>query len=112
MDMDELGKFELPVLAAAMRLKGNAYGVSIVDEVNKREKREIAYGTVHVTLSRLVEKGYLTAAMGEPTPERGGRRKRFYEVTGKGQEALQHTWSVNKSRFSGLRGLITTLVEG
>jgi DNA-binding PadR family transcriptional regulator len=86
--MDELGKFELPVLAAVARLRDNAYGVSVMEEVSKREDREVAYGAVHVTLDRLQQKGLVTSKMGEPTAERGGRRKRFYELTGSGAQAL------------------------
>jgi DNA-binding PadR family transcriptional regulator len=98
-----LGKLELPVLAAVARLRGNAYGVSIMDEVSKREGREVPYGAVHVTLDRLTEKGFLTSEMGEPTPERGGRRKRYYTVTGKGEKALAAAWSQFKTNFAGLK---------
>ena len=100
--MEQLGKFELPVLAAVARLSDNAYGVSIMDEVSKREKRDVAYGAVHVTLDRLQEKGFLTSKMGEPTPERGGRRKRYYRVTGKGQRALSQAWAHTEKTFAGL----------
>jgi len=100
--MEELGKFELPVLAAVARLRGNAYGVSVMDEVSKREGREVGYGTVHVTLDRLKVKGFLTSKMGEPTAERGGRRKKFYELTGKGEAALSAAWSRHEADFAGL----------
>jgi PadR family transcriptional regulator PadR len=100
--MDELGKFELPVLAAVARLRGNAYGVSVMDEVSKREGREVAYGSVHVTLDRLKDKGFVTSKMGEPTAERGGRRKRYYEMTGKGEAALVAARSRSKATFEGL----------
>jgi PadR family transcriptional regulator, regulatory protein PadR len=103
--MDELGKFELPVLAAVARLRGNAYGVSVMDEVSKREGREVAYGSVHVTLDRLKDKGFVTSKMGEPTAERGGRRKRYYEVTGKGEAALSAAWALHGQRFAGLNWL-------
>ena len=100
--MDELSKFELPVLAAVARLRGNAYGVTVMDEVAKREGREVAYGAVHVTLDRLKEKGFVTAKMGEPTRERGGRRKRFYMLTGKGEQALAAALSRYEASFEGL----------
>jgi len=100
--MDELGKFELPVLAAVVRLRGNAYGVSVMEEVAEREQRSIPYGAVHVTLNRLLDKGFLTSKMGEPTAERGGRRKRYYELTGKGQRALSLAISRFQSNLAGL----------
>jgi PadR family transcriptional regulator PadR len=100
--MEELGRFELPVLAAVARLRGNAYGVSVMDEVSKREGREVSYGAVHVTLDRLMEKGFLTSKMGEPTPERGGRRKRYFELTGKGEKALAAARSRYRMNFAGL----------
>jgi DNA-binding PadR family transcriptional regulator len=104
--MDGLGKFELPVLAAVLRLRDNAYGVSVVEEVSTREEREVPYGAVHTTLSRLEEKGFLSSKMGEPTAERGGRRKRFYSVTAKGQIALQEALSSTRARAEFLRGLV------
>jgi DNA-binding PadR family transcriptional regulator len=103
--MDELGRFELPVLAAVARLRGNAYGVSVMDEVAKREGREVAYGAVHVTLDRLKEKGFVSSKMGEPTAERGGRRKRFYELTGKGASALARARARHESHFADLGSL-------
>jgi DNA-binding PadR family transcriptional regulator len=103
--MHDLGKFELPVLAAVARLRGNAYGVTVMDEVSRREGRDVPYGAVHVTLDRLTEKGFLTSKMGEPTSERGGRRKRYYEITGKGEEALTGAWSRFRTNFAGLKRL-------
>ena len=64
--------------------------------------RQVAYGAVHVTLDRLVEKGFVTAKMGEPTKERGGRRKRFYTLTGKGEQALASARSRYETSFEGL----------
>src|SRR5271170_3901515 len=100
--MDELGKFELPVLAAVARLRGKAYGVSVMDEVSEHEGREVAYGAVHVTLDRLKNKGFVSSKMGEPSADRGGRRKRFYELTGKGEAALTAAWSRHTTNFAGL----------
>jgi DNA-binding PadR family transcriptional regulator len=104
--MDELGKFELPVMTAVSRLRGNAYGVSVMDEVSNSQGREVSYGAVHVTLDRLVEKGYLTSVMGDPTPQRGGRRKRFYELTGKGALALSYTRQQYRARLADIGTII------
>jgi DNA-binding PadR family transcriptional regulator len=96
---------QVAVLATVARLGKAGYGVTITDEVSKREGREVAYGSVHVILSRLVDGGLVKATMGEPTAERGGRRKRYYEVTGAGQSALQHAWSHSNDTFAGLSWL-------
>ncbi len=103
--MEPLPKMQVAVLAAVARLGKTGYGVTIADEVSKREGREVPYGTVHVMLSRLLEGGLVSAKMGEPTPERGGRRKRYYEVTGAGERALQAAWSHSNQTFSGLSWL-------
>lgn len=100
--MNELGRFELSVLTAVARQHGGAYGVSVMDEVSNREGRAISYGAAYTTLERLQHKGFLISRMGEPTAERGGRRKRHYTVTGKGEAALQQAWSRHENRFSGL----------
>lgn len=103
--MEPLSKMQVAVLAAVARLGKTGYGVTIADEVSKREGREVPYGTVHVMLSRLLEGGLVSAEMGEPTAERGGRRKRYYEITGAGLRALEQTWSHSNKTFAGLSWL-------
>jgi hypothetical protein len=68
-----LGEFEQMVLLAVLRLRDDAYGVTIRAEIAKRTGREIARGALHTTLDRLEEKGCLRSRMGDPTPQRGGR---------------------------------------
>ncbi|MBT1705777.1 PadR family transcriptional regulator [Chryseosolibacter indicus] len=84
-----LGEFEELVLLTVASLTTNAYGVSIKNFMEQRLKRDISIGSLHSTITRLEEKGYLTSSLGEPTQERGGRRKRFYQVTKSGKSALQ-----------------------
>jgi PadR family transcriptional regulator, regulatory protein PadR len=83
-----LGEFEELVLLTIASLTDNAYGVSIKEYIDERTSRSISIGALHSTITRLEEKGYLTSCLGEPTQERGGRRKRFYEVTRSGKVAL------------------------
>ena len=84
-----LGEFELLVLLAVRRLGDEAYGVPIRDEIERRTARAVARGAVYVTLDRLVRKGHLRASMGDATPQRGGRAKRYFELTPEGLKALK-----------------------
>ncbi len=82
-----LGEFEHLVLATALRLK-DGYGAELVRELETRAGREVRGGALYATLDRLEQKGYLTSRMGDPDPRRGGRPKRFVEVTPDGVRAL------------------------
>jgi DNA-binding PadR family transcriptional regulator len=82
-----LGEFEQLVLATALRLE-RGYGAQLVRELESRAGREVLGGALYATLDRLERKGYLTSTMGEPDPQRGGRPKRFVEVTPEGVRAL------------------------
>ena len=82
-----LGEFEHLVLATALRLK-DGYGAELVRELETRAGREVRGGALYATLDRLEQKGYLTSRMGDPDPKRGGRPKRFVEVTPDGVRAL------------------------
>jgi DNA-binding PadR family transcriptional regulator len=82
-----LGEFEHLVLATALRLK-SAYGAELVRELEERAGRQVQGGALYVTLDRLERKGYLVSRMGEPDAQRGGRPKRFVEVTPAGVRAL------------------------
>src|SRR5947207_14338133 len=79
-----LGSFELVVMLALMRLGKETYGVPIAREIEEATGREVAIGSVYATLARLEAKGIVTSGLSEPTPERGGRAKRYFAVTGKG----------------------------
>jgi DNA-binding PadR family transcriptional regulator len=86
-----LGEFERAVLLAIMRAGRNAYGVTIRAELHDRLERPVSLGAVYTTLDRLVEKGMVSSTLGDPTPERGGRAKKFFAVEALGVEALQHS---------------------
>ena len=79
-----LGGFELLVLLALMRLGDEAYGVPIADAIEESSGRDVALGSVYITLERLERKGLVSSRLGEPTAERGGRAKKYFVVTGKG----------------------------
>jgi len=83
-----LGEFEELVLLTIAGLGDEAYGVAVKEDIDKRTDRSISIGALHSTITRLEEKGYLKSWLGEPTQERGGRRKRHFEVTHSGKVAL------------------------
>jgi PadR family transcriptional regulator PadR len=99
---DYLGEFEHIVILALLRLVGRAYGVTVRQEIEARTGREVSIGAIYATLDRLETKGYVKSQFGEPTPERGGRSKRFFHVTGKGMSAVNRTHRAVQSMTQGL----------
>lgn len=83
-----IGEFEELVLLTIANLADEAYGVAILNDISKRTNRKLSIGALHSTLTRLDEKGYISSYLGEPTNERGGRRKRFFELTSEAVTAL------------------------
>ncbi len=83
-----LGEFEEIVLLAVRHLGNNAYGVPIRQTVEKARGRTTAIGAIYTTLERLEQKGMVSSTLGEPTPQRGGRAKRYYRLEGVGERAL------------------------
>lgn len=88
-DKGLLGELEQLVLLAVMHQHGEAYAVSICDEIEARTGITLARGSVYVALHRLDRKGYLASRMAEPTPERGGKAKRCFALTAPGAKALR-----------------------
>jgi PadR family transcriptional regulator, regulatory protein PadR len=99
---DYLGEFEHIILLALLRLDDRAYGVTVRQEIEFRTKREVSIGAVYATLDRLETKGYVKSRLGEPTAERGGRSKRFFQVTAKGVTAVSRTHRAVRSMTEGL----------
>ena len=83
-----LGEFEQLVLLALIRLGQEAYGVAVRDEIEERTGRSVALGAVYTTLLRLEDKGFVATRLGDPTPQRGGRRKKFYRPLAAGRREL------------------------
>src|SRR5262245_27689422 len=86
--MSRLGAFEHLLLLALVRLGDGTYGVPIRDEIEARTGRLVSPGAVHTALDRLERRGLVRSQLGEPTPERVGKRKRCYRLTPKGAGAL------------------------
>ena len=78
------------LLLTVWKLKEDAYGVTIRQHVSQETGRIFPYGTLYSALDKLVRMGYLSKITGDPTPERGGRRKYFYHITQEGIEALKN----------------------
>jgi PadR family transcriptional regulator PadR len=97
-----LGEFEQIVLLAILRLGERAYGVTIREEIRVCTDRDPAPGALYTTLDRLEEKGLATSHFGDPTPERGGRAKRFFQVSAIGVEALTRAQSSFHRLLKGL----------
>jgi DNA-binding PadR family transcriptional regulator len=97
-----LGEFEQIVLLAVLRLGDEAYGVTILAEIAARTGRNPSPGALYTTLHRMEDKGLVTFRDGSPTPERGGRAKRFVTVTREGRAALASAQAAYRSLLDGL----------
>ncbi len=86
---------ETMLLLAIKRLGDEAYGVAIREAVSSLAGKSYTYGSLYSALDQLVRKEYVLKEEGEPTPERGGRRKMFYSLTPKGLEALKQAWELH-----------------
>ncbi len=86
-----MGEFEQLVLLALLRLDNDAYGMDVRAEIEKRTGRDVSYGAVYTTLDRLERKGWVAHRLGEATPERGGRARKYFRVLRDGREALRET---------------------
>jgi DNA-binding PadR family transcriptional regulator len=98
-----LGEFEQVVLLAILRLEENAYGVSIREEIEACTERQPSPGAMYTTLDRLEERGLVVSHFGDPTPQRGGRAKRFFKVTPAGVKAVARVQRGYQKLMSGLR---------
>jgi DNA-binding PadR family transcriptional regulator len=97
-----LGEFEQLVLLALLRLGSDGYGVTVQEELGRKAGRSVSLGTVYKTLLRMESKGLVSAHLGEPTPERGGRRKKHYAVTLAGKKALGRSLAALRKLAQGL----------
>ena len=102
-----LGSFELMVMLTLMRLGENAYGVPISETIEQQTGRDISLGSVYATLDRLERKGLVSSTVGEPTPERGGRAKRYFRLTAKGLRSVRETRRLLNKLWHGLPQLET-----
>ena len=97
-----LGEFEQLVLLAIAHLRDEAYGIPIVEEIERRTGRSVARAAVYVTLRRLEEKGFVSTWMSDPTPERGGKGRRYAKLEAEGARALREARQVAERMWGGL----------
>ena len=102
MGKSSLGEFEEVVLLTVAVLYENAYGISIKEDIEKRLARKVSVGAMRTALSRLEKKGFLRSEFGDTTPERGGKRKRFYKVTPHGKKALEQVMETRKKLWQAI----------
>lgn len=102
MPSDLLTDLELMILLAVLRTGENAYGVTIAREIEDTGGRAVAVAVVYATLGRLEDRGLVTHSYGDPTPERGGRAKKFFHVTARGVKQIRDTQRALMALWKGL----------
>jgi len=116
MKPESVGQFEQLVLTAILSLRDDAYGVSIHSKVaDLANPKAVSLGAVYVTLDRLEDKGYLASWLADPTPERGGRAKRFYRLEALGERVLRESAVTAKrvwQEVGRVRGWLKSLSTG
>jgi PadR family transcriptional regulator PadR len=104
-----LGEFEQMVLMALVRLGNGAYGAAIRREIQDRASREVAIGTLYMTLARLEQKKMVVSYVGDPTAERGGRRRRHYVIDTAGEQALGRACRAFRAMTEGFEDRLAAL---
>lgn len=97
-----LGTTQQLVMLAALRLDDDAYGATIQEELERTAGRSLAISTVYVTMERLEKRGLVESWLGEPTPTRGGKAKRFYRLTEAGIQSLREARAELDRMWSGV----------
>ena len=101
-----LGEFEEIVLLTVGILYGDAYGLAITDEIEQRTGRNVTLSSVHKTLMRLEQKGYLHSRLGGATDERGGRKKRLFTITNSGKEVLREARQLRNTMWQAIPRIV------
>lgn len=106
-----LGEFELVVLLTLPHLGEEAYGMTIRVEIEERTERPVSIGAVYTTLRRLERKGLVASELGEPSPSRGGRAKKFFKLEPAGVEALERSRAMFARLWEGVPAPLATRMD-
>ena len=98
----QLGEFEEIVLLTVAILHGDAYGVSIKKDIEERLQRTVSVGALQTALRRMEDKDYLHSTFGESTSKRGGKRKRYFEITDLGKQALAYSKETRNQMWNAI----------
>ena len=101
-----LTKLEDQVLMTVWKFKGEGYGINIFQHLNEINDKRVTLGVIYDVLERLVKNGYVQTATGEPTPIRGGMRKRYYKITDVGIKELIKSKEINDKIMNGFSDLL------
>lgn len=104
-----LGEFEQLILLALLRLGRDAYGATVRREIEEHAGREVSISAVYTTLERLERKGLVRSRIGAPTPERGGRRRRHFELLPLGARSLRDAYRALTGMTAGIERRLKTL---
>ena len=107
---DHLGEFEQLILFALVSLGDDAYGVSVRREIEARAGRGVSAGAVYTALERLEGRGFVSSRVGEPTAQRGGRRKKYYRIEPAGAATLARSYQTLSRMAEGLGAKLAELV--
>src|SRR5215203_6217742 len=108
---DIIGDFEQRILFALVHLGSDAYGVTIRDEIEGRTGRAVSAGALYTALDRLEKRGLVSSRLGDPTPQRGGKRKRLYTLQPAGERALARIYESMRMMASGIAHRLRTSEE-
>ena len=97
-----LTDFELMVMLAVLRVRDDAYGVPIARAIEEHTGRTVTLAAVYLALERLTQHGLVSFRLGEPTPERGGRAKKFFSVSSGGLDAVRRTQRAFVALWTGI----------
>jgi PadR family transcriptional regulator PadR len=107
-----IGEFEELVLIITASLEGEAYGVTITNDLERQTGRSVGFNTVHTTLQRLEAKGLIRSTMGGATAERGGRRKRYFTITALGSKSLRDLKALRERLWKELPAKVIGVSRG